>query len=252
MDETKLNEFIIAIREKLGSQDHLNILTENDINLLIGEVQDAIAAPNKTSLQKRRVKRFKVKKVNNCLKLFQFDKVNNSFPVISIENIYSVLKLTHQNTGHGGRDRMRFALKNQYGNITVTMIQTFINLCEVCSAKKCHKTSGIVEKPIVPKKMNEHAQMDLIDIRNQPDGDFKFILVYQDLLTKFVRLRSLKTKSAKEVALNLIQIFSETCAPKVLQTDNGREFRNELVEDILKIFSSVEFVSLYLFLNTFI
>jgi hypothetical protein len=48
--------------------------------------------------------------------------------------------------------------------------------------------------------MNSRCQVDLIDMQSNPDRDMKFILVYQDHLTKFVLLRSLHCKRADEVA----------------------------------------------------
>lgn len=71
-------------------------------------------------------------------------------------------------------------------------------------------------------------QVDLIDLQSQADGDYKFIMVYQDHLTKFVRLRALKTKTAAEVAYHLTDIFSDIGAPIILQSDNGREFANSV------------------------
>lgn len=68
----------------------------------------------------------------------------------------------------------------------------------------------------------------MIDLQSQADGDFKFILVYQDHLTKFVRLRPLKSKTAEEVAYHITDIFCELGAPTILQSDNGREFTNSV------------------------
>ncbi|GFO41893.1 histone-lysine N-methyltransferase SETMAR [Plakobranchus ocellatus] len=56
------------------------------------------------------------------------------------------------------------------------------------------------------------------------DGEYKFIMVYQDHLTKFVVLRTLKTKRAEKVAYKLVDIVTLLGAPKVLQSDNGRKF----------------------------
>ena len=53
---------------------------------------------------------------------------------------------------------------------------------------------------------------------------FKWLLVYQDHFTKFVRIRALKTKTATEVADVLLNIFWDMGAPFILQYDNGREF----------------------------
>jgi hypothetical protein len=54
-------------------------------------------------------------------------------------------------------------------------------------------------------------------------------MTYQDHLTKFVALRALKTKTAKEVADNLIGIFCERGSPVLLQSDNGKEFCNQVI-----------------------
>jgi hypothetical protein len=71
--------------------------------------------------------------------------------------------------------------------------------------------------------------MDLIDFQTLPDGDYKWLMVYQDHFTKYIQLRPLKNKSAIEIASVLLDIFSIFGVPAILQSDNGREFRNEIV-----------------------
>lgn len=71
-------------------------------------------------------------------------------------------------------------------------------------------------------------KVDLIDMQSQPDGPYRFILNYQDHLTKFVILRPLKQKTAEAVAECIIPIFQLFGAPKILHTDNGREFANQV------------------------
>uniref|UniRef100_A0A914CJD7 Integrase catalytic domain-containing protein n=1 Tax=Acrobeloides nanus TaxID=290746 RepID=A0A914CJD7_9BILA len=51
-------------------------------------------------------------------------------------------------------------------------------------------------------------------------------MVYQDHLTKYVLLRPIKSKTAEAVAEELMRIFADFGAPKILHTDNGREFAN--------------------------
>jgi zinc finger BED domain-containing protein 5/7/8/9 len=64
----------------------------------------------------------------------------------------------------------------------------------------------------------------------QPDGDYKFIMVYQDHLPKFVIFRPFTHKRNEEVAYVLIDIFITFGAPVILQSDNGREFANKVIE----------------------
>ena len=59
----------------------------------------------------------------------------------------------------------------------------------------------------------------MVDFQSHPDGYYKFILVYQDHLTKFV-LKALKIERADEVAINWINISTFFGAPSILQFAN--------------------------------
>ena len=85
-------------------------------------------------------------------------------------------------------------------------------------------TKGVVVKPIVTEEFNSRAQVDLIDMQAMPHNSFKWILVYQDHLTKVVIISPLFTKRAIEVVRQLLDIFLLFGAPSILQSDNGSEF----------------------------
>ena len=70
-------------------------------------------------------------------------------------------------------------------------------------------------------------------MQSQRDGEYRFIMNYQDHLTKFVCLRPLKSKTAEEVAYHLVDIFCDKGAPHILQSDNGREFSNKVCSTML-------------------
>ena len=78
------------------------------------------------------------------------------------------------------------------------------------------------------KEFNTRCQVDLIDIQSSPDGEYKFKPYFQDDLTKFVSLLPLKSKTAEEDGYQLLDIFTTTGAPSVLQSDNGEEFANQI------------------------
>ena len=74
-------------------------------------------------------------------------------------------------------------------------------------------------------------------------GEYRFILNYQEHLTKFVVLRPLKEKSAIAVTNELIDIFSLFGAPVILQSDNGREFKNRhLTNTIMELWPELKIV----------
>ena len=46
--------------------------------------------------------------------------------------------------------------------------------------------------------MNRRAQVDCIDMQSNPDGEYRYIMVYQDHLTKWTVLRPLKTRNCQK------------------------------------------------------
>jgi hypothetical protein len=110
---------------------------------------------------------------------------------------------------------MLYELSSKFENITRFEVDLYLSLCEVCQLKHKKNRKGLIVKPIIYSEFNIRCQVDLIDFQSNVDQLFKFIMVYQDHLTKFVVIRLLKTKTA-EVAYNSVDIFTLLGAPLIL------------------------------------
>ena len=78
------------------------------------------------------------------------------------------------------------------------------------------------------------SQMDLIDMRHLPDSNYKWILHIVDHWSKFHFSFPLAHKRAVEVASALHQwVFPIMGLPAILQSDNGREFVNSVIEEVV-------------------
>jgi transposase InsO family protein len=108
-------------------------------------------------------------------------------------------------------------------------------------ARKNPKKRFVV-KLIIRNEMDSRCQVDLIDMQSNSDLDLKFILMYQDHLTKFVLLRSLHSKRADEVAYHLLGIFATFGAPNILQSDNKREFCNQIIKNLCEMWNDIKTV----------
>lgn len=118
----------------------------------------------------------------------------------------------------------------------------FVKTCAVCEAKTPIGKKGLVVRPITSKDFNCRGQVDLIDLQSASDGRFKWLMNYQDHATKFIFLRPLKSKRAAEVAMELLKIFLEVGAPRILQSDNGREFVAAVIEDLVLLWPECKIV----------
>ena len=75
----------------------------------------------------------------------------------------------------------------------------------------------------------ERVQADLINMRSQPDGQFKWILHLKDHFSKLTFLWPLESKEASNV-YDGIAFFIIVFGPmRILQMDNGAEFKGVLL-----------------------
>ncbi len=80
----------------------------------------------------------------------------------------------------------------------------------------------------------KNVQIDLIDMRHMPDNDQKWILHVVDHWSKFHFPFPLPSKSALSVAQALQRyVFPIIGLPRIIQSDNGQEFVNQLIEEVV-------------------
>ena len=155
--------------------------------------------------------------------------------VLCIEEMWEELWKVHTKVGNTGRTIMEKEGAKFFCNMTRTIINIFLKYSEEYQLKRKKTVNhGRVVKPILSDNFNSRMQIDLVDMQSCPDGKFKWVLNAQDHLTKYCHLRPLESKEAVGVAKELYLIFSQFGCPIILQSDNGKEFRNKVVR-VLKV-----------------
>eukprot|EP01135_Chromosphaera_perkinsii_P000501 Nk52_evm1s100 gene=Nk52_evmTU1s100 len=96
------------------------------------------------------------------------------------------------------------------------------------------------EQHFAPSSITAHAPMDhvVIDLAGpfpvSLSGNI-YVLVCVDVCTRMVFLRALPDKSAATIAVTLLDLFCTMGFPKILQSDNGKEFSNATLNELLSI-----------------
>ena len=228
----KFYEYINKIPQKANSYQ----MSSAKYFKLMNEVKVAKSGTNKENRHYWLLRHYDVINVNNEDKLVAPRVKDQVLYYAVLEELFDIMYETHTSIGHGGRDKMKNKLQQKYKNITLQEIQTFLNLCEPCMNKRNGK------KSINMLHFNTRCQVDLIDFESKADGEFKFILVYRDDLTKFMILRALKSKEAVEVAEELLSIFLLFGAPTILQSYDGREFVNKIIESFKQMWPDLKII----------
>lgn len=121
-------------------------------------------------------------------------------------------------------------------------VVSFVNSCAVCAIKR--PGNKMIRKPpsvvMFEESPLDRVQADLIKINENhkdPDSHYVYILTAVDHHSKKAWAKCLKNKNAESVANILGKLFDKIFAqrgtyPKLLHTDNGGEFRNEILKGI--------------------
>ena len=132
---------------------------------------------------------------------------------------------------------MEAELRKKYCNVIRQ-----VTLCEQCQLKKKTPKRGLAVRPIVSNYTNSRCQVDLTDMQFEPDRYYRLITNYHDHLTKFTILRPVKSKTVEEEAYQLMDIFCMFGAPFILQSDNGREFANKIIQNFADMWPGMRVV----------
>jgi hypothetical protein len=114
-------------------------------------------------------------------------------------------------------------------------IQTELASCDPCTRYTVTKSGFNPASFITSSGPWEHIQLDTsVHLPASPDG-FTALLVIICVFTGFVLLCPMKTTSAECVATALWQVFAILGLPKIIQSDNGPEFVNDIMRAFVKL-----------------
>jgi transposase InsO family protein len=145
-----------------------------------------------------------------------------------------LLEMSH--TGHFGEKHMAFYIQREgYWWPRMRLdITSVISQCNDCRRFNAQTHGFHPARTIHALLPGDHYQIDLAQFVKSVDG-YTHCLVLVDVFTGFIVLRPLKTKSAPEVTRTLWEIFCLIGIPRVLQSDNGKEFVNETLSTLNKL-----------------
>jgi hypothetical protein len=160
--------------------------------------------------------------------------------VVPIDQVFKVIYEAHLKTGHGGMDNTYAELSNDFHNITQNQVKIFKKLCPSCNRQNVAiRTLPGAARPVVSDEFRQRFQVDLIDMRSNPQKnihgtEMRWILTCKDHFMGFTALDSLPKKEAVFVAHSLNYILGIIGCSKVFHTDNGTEFIAKEVIEMLK------------------
>ncbi|KAJ8651355.1 hypothetical protein O0I10_013135 [Lichtheimia ornata] len=145
------------------------------------------------------------------------------------------LEDAHHEIGHAGAEHIVRYLQHTKGMHWNTILQDAVELvksCPSCQKFNIAKKGFHPLRPIYSYIPGDHWAIDLATFDTSTSGN-NFMLVMVDVCTRFCILRAIPDKSADTLVRTMKQIFCDFGIPRVIQSDNGTEFKNSLMKKLV-------------------
>ena len=146
-----------------------------------------------------------------------------------------MISSAHIITGHGALQPTKHMLRNfPDWQGSVSDIQRFLDKCKLCQ-KFNQRRMQVQSQPLVVEQPFERVQIDMIGpIPNATSGN-TMIITAIDCFTGFAITEAVPDKSAETIVNFLVKsVFAVFGFPRIIQSDQGTEFANALVKNILE------------------
>ena len=154
---------------------------------------------------------------------------------------YKTIEMAHSSKIGGHRDLLKTMDKIMKAFWWPTMrfdVENFIKQCDTCQrfkGPKMHKTLKYPLKPLeISKRFNERVHADLMGPLLSVTSN-KYILVMSDSFSKWIELIPIQDKNANTIVKAITNNWiCRNSKMDILVTDNGKEFKNSLINDMCK------------------
>ena len=161
-----------------------------------------------------------------------YRKADSKFPnpryVVPESETFDIIANEHLKLLHTGQTKTWAAVQQKYYGIKRQEIEFILKRCKNCALNRPAAAKAPLV-PIITGRAWERVQIDLIDMRHEPSGQYKWILHIKDHFSKYTQLYPLKSKHAQPIADAFAQFIAAFLPPKIMQADNGKEFKGALL-----------------------
>ena len=143
------------------------------------------------------------------------------------EEVFDIIVNAHLGLLHAGRDKTFQEIDHTTAGVSKKEVAELLKHCSTCAKKGSQKSKAPLQA-IVENILWGRVQIDLIDMRGDPDGEYKWICHIRDHFSKYSGAYPMVNKTSSEVVKVVVIWIMHFGPPKILQSDNGTEFKGAL------------------------
>ena len=125
-------------------------------------------------------------------------------------------------------------MKEHYYGVGEKLIQRHLNNMEQQRKRRPRFENKAPLQPVNSKTVMDRHQIDLVDMKSlavkEKSKSYRYVLSVLDVFSRYVWLRALSDKNAETVTEKLYKIYMDFGFPRIIQCDQGSEFKGFLKE----------------------
>jgi len=173
--------------------------------------------------------------IDNVLHTTVIDCGKSFTAVVIPKNLRAtILHELHDKLGHFGVNKTYSLIKRHYFWPNMSKdIQKYCRTCSLCRRDKLKQDSFAIMNTEIPDRPFDKIAIDLIgDFEKSMSGNV-YVLTAMDILTGWPIAIPIPNKQANTVANAILKhIVPEHGCPRFILSDNGREFKNHILDDV--------------------
>jgi hypothetical protein len=122
--------------------------------------------------------------INNKLYRKSNVRYSNARYVVQKAEVFDIIAEEHLKLLYAGRNKVWPIIEQQYYGIKREDIEFILKRCKNCTLNRPNTTKAPLV-PIISGRAWERVQIDLIDMRHEPSGQYKWILYIKDHFLKY-------------------------------------------------------------------
>ena len=155
--------------------------------------------------------------------------VVNGKIVLPSNELSDCIKSFYSSTSGDGAKKLQDRIASHYFGVGETTIQGVLNSMDMHRQRQVRFNNAAPLRPVDASNIMERHQVDIVDLRTIAvtirSIKYQYVLSVLDVFSRFLWLRPLPDKTAETVALELYKIYLEFGPPRIVQTDQGGEFK---------------------------
>ncbi|XP_068741902.1 KRAB-A domain-containing protein 2-like [Montipora capricornis] len=207
-----------------GRRDLRNSFRLNEWRIC-GACERSLPKPKGSCVRFWRAKsQFSISEVNGRKRLFFKGK-----EVTKKSELSALVEKEFRHCKGAGSRKLNRRLIKRFQGVSERNVQNVLSKSRLSQKMNARFQNKAIQRPIRAKTVQVRHQIDLVDMKksavSKNGKTYKYILTVQDVFSRYLWLRPLTGKSSKLVARELNKLYTEVGPPRVIQSDNGGEFK---------------------------